>query len=90
MDKCSDLLPDYFSFIKGLVDSEDISLNLSRELLQQDRQLRLIAKSLEKKIKSSLEEKICKQLLKKDKDVTIKLSSETFRKHETFLGIILG
>ena len=56
MDKCADLLPDYFSFINGLVDSEDISLNLSRELLQQDRQLRLIAKSLEKKIKSSLEE----------------------------------
>ena len=56
MDKCADLLPDYFSFIKGLVDSEDISLNLSRELLKQDRQLRLIAKSLEKKIKSSLEE----------------------------------
>ena len=56
MDKCADLLPDYFSFSKGLVDSEDISLNLSRELLQQDRQLRLIAKSLEKKIKSSLEE----------------------------------
>ena len=56
MDKCADLLPDYFSFIKGLVDSEDISLNLSRELLQQDRQLRLIAKSLEKKIKASLEE----------------------------------
>ncbi len=56
MDKCSDLLPDYFSFVKGLVDSEDISLNLSREMLQQDRQLKLIAKSLEKKIKKSLEE----------------------------------
>ena len=56
MDKCSDLLPDYFSFVKGLVDSEDISLNLSREMLQQDRQLKLIAKSLEKKIKSALEE----------------------------------
>ena len=56
MDKCADLLPDYFSFMKGLVDSEDISLNLSREMLQQDRQLRLIAKSLEKKIKSALEE----------------------------------
>ena len=56
MDKCADLLPDYFSFIKGLVDSEDISLNLSRELLQQDRQLKLIAKSLEKKIKATLEE----------------------------------
>ena len=56
MEKCADLLPDYFSFMKGLVDSEDISLNLSREMLQQDRQLRLIAKSLEKKIKSALEE----------------------------------
>ncbi len=55
MDKCADLLPDYFSFVKGLVDSEDISLNLSRELLQQDRQLKLIAKSLEKKIKTTLE-----------------------------------
>lgn len=56
MDKCADLLPDYFSFVKGLVDSEDISLNLSREMLQQDRQLRIVAKSLEKKIKSTLEE----------------------------------
>lgn len=56
MDKCADLLPDYFSFVKGLVDSEDISLNLSREVLQQDRQLKLIAKSVEKKIKSTLEE----------------------------------
>ena len=56
MDKCADLLPDYFSFVKGLVDSEDISLNISREMLQQNRQLQLIAKNLEKKIKSSLEE----------------------------------
>ncbi len=56
MEKCADLLPDYFSFVKGLVDSEDISLNISREILQQDRQLQLIAKHLEKKIKSSLEE----------------------------------
>lgn len=54
MDKCSDLLPDYFSFVKGLVDSEDLSLNISREMLQHDRQLKLIAKSLEKKIKSEL------------------------------------
>jgi len=56
MDKCADLLPDYFSFAKGLVDSEDISLNLSREMLQQSRQLKLISRSIEKKIKSSLEE----------------------------------
>lgn len=54
MDKCADLLPDYFSFVKGLVDSEDLSLNISREMLQHDRQLKLIAKSLEKKIKSEL------------------------------------
>ena len=54
MDKCSDLLPDYFSFVKGLVDSEDLSLNISREMLQHDHQLKLIAKNLEKKIKSEL------------------------------------
>lgn len=53
-DKCSELLPDYFNFVKGLVDSEDISLNISREMLQHDYQLKLIAKSLEKKIKSEL------------------------------------
>ena len=58
MDKCADLLPDYFSFVKGLVDSEDVSLNISREMLQQDRQVQLIAKSVEKKIHSSLEEMI--------------------------------
>jgi len=56
MDKCPDLLPDYFSFVKGLVDSEDVSLNLSREMLQQDRQVRAIAKSIEKKIHNTLEE----------------------------------
>lgn len=55
MDKCADLLPDYFSFVKGLVDSEDLSLNISREMLQHDRQLKLIAKTVEKKIKSELE-----------------------------------
>ncbi len=53
-EKCSDLLPDYFSFVKGLVDSEDLSLNISRETLQQDYQLRLIAKTVEKKIKTEL------------------------------------
>ena len=55
MDKCKDLLPDHFSFVKGLVDSEDLSLNISREMLQHDAQLKLIAKTIEKKIKSELE-----------------------------------
>lgn len=55
MEKCGELLPDYFSFVKGLVDSNDLSLNISRELLQQDRRLGLIAKNIEKKIKSELE-----------------------------------
>jgi len=55
MNKCSDLLPDYFGFVKGLVDSEDLSLNISREMLQQDRRLGLIAKNIEKKIKTELE-----------------------------------
>lgn len=55
MDKCPDLLPDYFSFVKGLIDSEDLSLNISREMLQHDSQLKLIAKTVEKKIKSELE-----------------------------------
>ncbi len=54
MDKCPDLLPDYFSFVKGLVDSQDLSLNISREMLQHDRQLKAIAQRLEKKIKSEL------------------------------------
>ncbi len=54
MDKCADLLPDCFSFVKGLVDSQDLSLNISREMLQHDRQLKLIAGRLEKKIKSEL------------------------------------
>ena len=54
MDKCKELLPDYFNFVKGLVDSQDLSLNISRETLQQDRQLKNIAKNLEKKIKKEL------------------------------------
>ncbi len=54
MEKCPDLLPDHFSFVRGLVDSQDLSLNISREMLQHDRQLKLIANSLEKKIKSEL------------------------------------
>ena len=54
MDKCADLLPDYFSFVKGLVDSQDLSLNISREMLQHDRQLQVIAGRLEKKIHSEL------------------------------------
>lgn len=63
MDKCSDLLPDYFSFVKGLVDSEDLSLNISRELLQHDRQLKIIAKSIEKTISSEL-----KKMLRNDRE----------------------
>ncbi len=54
MDRCADLLPDYFSFVKGLVDSEDLSLNISREMLQHDRQLKLIATNIEKKIRTEL------------------------------------
>lgn len=56
MEKCGDLLPDYFSFVKGVVDSPDLSLNISRETLQQDRVLKTIAKSLESKIKKELED----------------------------------
>ncbi len=54
MEKCGDLLPDYFSFVKGMVDSEDLSLNISREMLQHDRQLKRIEKNLTKKIKNQL------------------------------------
>ncbi len=54
MNKCPELLPDYFSFVKGMVDSEDLSLNISREMLQHDRQLQLIAKNIKTKIKNEL------------------------------------
>ncbi len=63
MEKCADLLPDYFSFVKGVVDSEDLSLNISRELLQHDRQLKMIEKNLEKAIKNEL-----KKLMKNDRE----------------------
>ena len=63
MEKCKDLLPDHFSFVKGLVDSADLSLNISREMLQHDRQLKIIAKALEKKIASELA-----KMLKNDRE----------------------
>ena len=63
MDKCSDLIPDYFGFVKGVVDSEDLSLNISREILQHDRQLQFIAKNIKNKIKSELE-----KMLKNDRE----------------------
>lgn len=63
MDKCADLLPDYFCFVKGLVDSADLSLNISREMLQHDHQLKIIAKAIDKKIKSELT-----KMLKNDRE----------------------
>lgn len=63
MDKCSDLLPDYFSFVKGLVDSADLSLNISREMLQHDHQLKIIAKAIDKKLKNEL-----KKMLNNDRE----------------------
>ena len=63
MDKCADLLPDYFAFVRGLVDSDDLSLNISREMLQNDRGLKVIAKNIENKIKSELE-----NILKNDRE----------------------
>ena len=63
MEKCADLIPDYFSFVKGLVDTEDVSLNISREMLQQNHNVKIIAKSIEKKIKKELE-----NMLKNDRE----------------------
>lgn len=63
MEKCPDLLPDFFSFVKGMVDSQDLSLNISREMLQHDRQLKLIAKNIQTKIKNELE-----NMLKSDRE----------------------
>ena len=63
MEKCADLLPDYFSFVKGIVDSQDLSLNISREMLQHTRELKVIAANLEKKIKAELE-----RMLKDDRE----------------------
>lgn len=63
MDRCADLLPDYFSFVKGVVDSEDLSLNISREVLQESHNLKLIAKNIESKIRKELED-----MLKNDRE----------------------
>lgn len=63
MEKCADLLPDYFSFVKGVVDSEDLSLNISREILQESHNLKLIAKNIESKIRKELED-----MLKNDRE----------------------
>jgi len=71
MEKCKELIPDHFRFIKGLVDSPDLSLNISREILQQNRQLGIIAKNLEKKIQRELE-----KMLKTDRDEYIKFWNE--------------
>ena len=76
MDKCGDLLPDYYSFVKGLVDSADLSLNISREMLQHDHQLKVIAKAIDKKITSEL-----KTMLKKDR--------ETYEKFFSTFGVQL-
>src|SRR5699024_1172086 len=73
-----DLLPDYFSFVKGMVDSEDLSLNISREMLQHDRQLKLIEKNITKKIKQAL-----KNMLKNDREKYIKFY-ETFGRQLKF------
>lgn len=82
MEKCSDLLPDYFSFVRGLVDSEDLSLNISREMLQHDRQLKIIAKNVEKSVKNELTKlmkTIEKNILSSMKHSAYSLNSESIR-----------
>ena len=71
MEKCEDLVPDYFGFVRGIVDSSDLSLNISREILQQDRQVKAIAQSLEKKISSEL-----KKMLETDRENYEKMFAE--------------
>ena len=71
MEKCEELIPDYFGFVRGIVDSSDLSLNISREILQQDRQVKAIANSLEKKILSEL-----KKIMEDDRENYEKLFSE--------------
>ncbi len=71
MDKCEELVPDYFGFVRGVVDSADFNLNISREILQQDRQVKAIANSIEKKISSEL-----KKLLEEDRETYEKLFAE--------------
>ena len=71
MEKCDELIPDYFGFIKGIVDSSDLSLNISREILQQDRQVKAIANSLEKKISAEL-----KKMMEDDRETYEKLFAE--------------
>ena len=66
MEKCGDLLPDYFSFVKGIVDSEDLSLNISREILQESQAVKLIAKNIESKIRKELE-----KMMKEDRETYI-------------------
>ena len=71
MDKCKELIPDYLRFVKGLVDTSDISLNISREMLQQDTQIKKIATSIEKKILAELE----------------RMKNEDFAKYEEFFKV---
>ena len=71
MEKCEELIPDYFGFVRGIVDSADLSLNISREILQQDRQVKAIANSIEKKISSEL-----KKLMEEEREIYEKLFAE--------------